>query len=148
MRWFRSNVRLGSRLALFALAIQFVLSFGHFHVHGGSAQASALPDGEQPGHHHSIGFAAVHVDALDRTLAPSASGPARPKPSDRGPASPPADHCAICTLMALANVMVVATPPCLLAPQMVAFSYLAADAGFVDPNSAHIAFQPRAPPVG
>src|SRR6202011_6376655 len=30
MKWFRTNIRRGSRLALFALAIQFVLSFGHF----------------------------------------------------------------------------------------------------------------------
>jgi hypothetical protein len=38
MNWFRSNIRYGSRLALFALAIQFALSFGHFH--GISAQAA------------------------------------------------------------------------------------------------------------
>ena len=31
MKWFRSNIKTGSRLALFALAIQFALSFGHFH---------------------------------------------------------------------------------------------------------------------
>jgi hypothetical protein len=38
MKWFRSNIKHGSRLALFALAIQFALSFGHFH--GISAQAA------------------------------------------------------------------------------------------------------------
>ena len=32
MNWFRSNIRHGSRLALLALAIQFALSFGHFHA--------------------------------------------------------------------------------------------------------------------
>jgi hypothetical protein len=32
MKWFRSNIKHGSRLALLALAIQFVLSFGHFHA--------------------------------------------------------------------------------------------------------------------
>jgi hypothetical protein len=32
MNWFRSNIKHGSRLALLALAIQFVLSFGHFHA--------------------------------------------------------------------------------------------------------------------
>ena len=31
MNWFRKHVKTGSRLALFALAIQFALSFGHFH---------------------------------------------------------------------------------------------------------------------
>ena len=31
MNWFRKHLKHGSRLALLALAIQFVLSFGHFH---------------------------------------------------------------------------------------------------------------------
>jgi Protein of unknown function (DUF2946) len=31
MKWLRSNVRRVSHVALFALAIQFALSFGHFH---------------------------------------------------------------------------------------------------------------------
>ncbi len=38
MKWFRSNIKHGSRLALLALAIQFVLSFGHFH--GVAAEAA------------------------------------------------------------------------------------------------------------
>jgi Protein of unknown function (DUF2946) len=38
MKWFRSNIKHGSRLALLALAIQFALSFGHFH--GAAAQAA------------------------------------------------------------------------------------------------------------
>src|SRR3979490_1657244 len=38
MKWFRKHIKTGSRLALFALAIQFVLSFGHFH--GIAAQAA------------------------------------------------------------------------------------------------------------
>jgi hypothetical protein len=49
--------------------------------------------------------------------------------------------------MALANAMVVATPPYLLGPQAGAFLYLTTDAGFVDLNSARVAFQPRAPPI-
>lgn len=146
MEWFRSNVRLGSRLALFALAIQFVLAFGHFH--GNSAQAaSASVDAKRSEHHHSIGFAAMQVDASDRTSPPSASGPVRSNTSDHRPAGHPSDDCAICAVMALANAMLVATPPYLLAPQMAAFSYLASNAGFVDPYSARVAFQPRGPPV-
>ena len=38
MKWFRKHLKHGSRLALFALAIQFALSFGHFH--GAAAQAT------------------------------------------------------------------------------------------------------------
>src|ERR1700749_3006254 len=32
MKWFRSNIKSGARLALFALFVQFALSFGHFHA--------------------------------------------------------------------------------------------------------------------
>ena len=38
VKWFRKHLKGGSRLALFALAIQFALSFGHFH--GIAAQAA------------------------------------------------------------------------------------------------------------
>ena len=31
MSWFRSNCRFGTKLALFALAVQFYLSFAHIH---------------------------------------------------------------------------------------------------------------------
>jgi hypothetical protein len=40
-----------------------------------------------------------------------------------------------------------ATPLVLQPPQAVEFLYLTTDAEFVDPNSARVAFQPRAPPV-
>jgi hypothetical protein len=63
MKWFRSNIRLGSRLALFALVIQFLLSFGHFHGNGAQA-APASVDAKQSGLHHSVSFAATHLAAL------------------------------------------------------------------------------------
>jgi hypothetical protein len=31
MDWFRARIKLGGRLALFALAVQFILAFGHIH---------------------------------------------------------------------------------------------------------------------
>jgi Protein of unknown function (DUF2946) len=40
MKWLRSNIKHGSRLALLVLAIQFALSFGHFH--GAAAQAAPV----------------------------------------------------------------------------------------------------------
>ena len=132
MKWFRSNVRLGSHLALFALAIQFLLAFGHFH---GSAQAaSASPDARRLGLHDVVAFAATYLDASDRAAG-------------HEPAGQPADDCAICAVMALASAMVDASPPCLPAPQAAAFSYLPAEAGFLVSNSARAAFQPRAPPI-
>jgi hypothetical protein len=145
MKWFRSNIGLGSRLALFALAIQFLLSFGHFH---GSAQAaSASADVKQPGLLGTAHLSVSQADLLDRVSHANASQPVRFKTSDHHPVGPPADDCAICAVMALANAMVLATPPCLPAPQSAEFRYLATDAAFADPNSAHVAFRPRAPPI-
>ena len=140
MKWFRSNVRLGSHLALFALAIQFLLAFGHFH--GGAQAASASPDARRSALHDVIGFAATHLDASDRASRATGAWPA-----GHEPAGQPADDCAICAVMALANAMVDASPPCLPAPQAAAFSYLPSEAGFLVSNSARAAFQPRAPPI-
>lgn len=47
MNWFRSNIKCGSRLALFTLAIQFALAFGHFH----GLVAQAAPAIQQIGQH-------------------------------------------------------------------------------------------------
>src|SRR5919206_2283834 len=58
MKWFRSNIRRGSQLALFALAIQFLLSFGHFH--GGNAQA-APADAKRSALHDAVSVAATHA---------------------------------------------------------------------------------------
>jgi hypothetical protein len=141
MKWFRSNVRLGSRLALFALAVQFLLSFGHFH--GGSAQAASAPADV----HQAIGFAGALLVASERASRPIASGPVRAKTSfSHEPIGQPDDDCAICAVMALANTMLDAAPPYLLAPQAAALAFLAVDAGFTDLNSAVSAFQPRGPP--
>jgi hypothetical protein len=141
MKWFRSNIRLGSRLALCALAIQFLLSFGHFH--GGSVQAaSATAD-----MHQSIGFAAMPLVASEQAAPANASGPVQSRTSSGHAPGQPGHDCAICAVMALANTMVDAAPPYVLTPQAAAFSFLAVDTGFAELNSTLGAFQPRAPPI-
>ena len=137
MKWFRSNIKHGSRLALLALAIQFALSFGHFH--GGAAQAApAIQAGlSQPGAYDANGLPADEVDQSARQ---------QPAP-DHDSGQQPADNCAICAVMALANNVLFATPPLLLLPQAVEFLYQTTDAEFVHLNSARVAFQPRAPPL-
>ena len=117
MNWFRSNIRHGSRLALLALAIQFALSFGHFH-----------------------GIAAHAAPAIQQT---SQQQPSSNPDSDQQPADP----CAICAVMALSNAALFATPPVLLLPHAAEFLYLTTDAEFLDLNSVRVAFQPRAPPA-
>jgi hypothetical protein len=132
MKWFRSNIQHGARLALLALALQFGLSFGHFHV--GAAQAATI----QPIAAHSD-ISSATLDAVD----PSAALPASHDDSDHHPS----ESCALCAIIALASTVLSVTPPVILLPQAEAFLYLVTDAAFVDPNPARVAFQPRAPPA-
>jgi hypothetical protein len=122
MKWFRSNIKQGSRLALLALAIQFALSFGHFH---GVAQA-----------------APAMQSALAQAAAPQPA-PGSDQDSDRHAS----DACAICAVIAMANATLFATPPLLRLPEAVEFLYRTTDAEFIHLNSLRVAFQPRAPPI-
>jgi hypothetical protein len=91
MGWFRSRSRWGSYLALFALAVQLALSFGHVHLEGGapaSGNASAL-------------FAVHPANAAAAAVEPA--GKEFPALAD--------DHCPICTLIHLAGALVPATTP-------------------------------------
>jgi hypothetical protein len=139
MKWFRSNIKHGSRLALLALAVQFVFAFGHFH--GVAAQAAPAI---QSGPTQNQSSNADHLpapDAINRSAQ-------QPQPaSNHDTDQQPNDACAICAVIALANTVLSATPPLLLLPQAVEFSYLTTDAEFVHLNSVSVAFQPRAPPV-
>jgi len=148
MRWFRSNIRVGSRLALFALAIQFLLSFGHFH--GVSAQAaSASLHATRLTLHETGSFTAAQFEALDRAAHANASGPAGLKTSSSPdvPAGQSGDDCAICAVMALGKAMVLASPPDLPTPQAIVLLHLGVEPGFLILNSARPAFRPRAPPI-
>jgi hypothetical protein len=138
MKWFRSNIKHGSRLALVALAIQFVLSFGHFH--GLAAKAAPALQSGQTQSHPSYARDLLAADAVSQA---GQQQPASDRDSDRHPN----DACSICAVMALANAVLFATPPVLLLPQAIEFLYLTTDAEFVHLNSARIAFQPRAPPI-
>ena len=92
MQWFRTNIGLGSRLALFALAVQVMLSFGHVHGFGlapTNAGASVLADessaapGGAPAHKPDgtgdPGCAICALIQLAATSTPS-SAPALPLP--------------------------------------------------------------------
>jgi hypothetical protein len=138
MKWSRSNIKHGSRLALFALAIQFALSFGHFH--GVASQAAQAIQSVQAKSDSSY---TGSLPALDTVSRADQQEPASDRDSDRHPNDP----CALCAVMALANAVLFATPPVLLLPQAAEFLYLTTDAEFVHLNSARIVFQPRAPPI-
>lgn len=136
MKWFRSNIKHGARLALLALALQFGLSFGHFHA--GAAQAAAQTN-QSVAPQSDVAAALATADAVD----PSAPLPASHNDSDQHPG----ENCAICAIIALAGAALSATPPVMLLPQAEAFQYRVTDAAFGDLNPAGVAFQPRAPPA-
>ena len=124
MRWFRANRIFGGRLALFALAVQLVLSFGHIHREDifGYGTAGSTP------------------------VASSAAGHAQPGPANRSP-SRPDDYCAICASIFLLSSSFVAAPPQL--PLPVASQPVEHVASFVvvfiAPRRAP--FQSRGPPI-
>lgn len=134
VKWFRKHVQHGSRLALLALAIQFALSFGHFHAVAAPAIAA--------------GQAQSDLDHAPVLAAPNATSHAaqQPQPTNHD-TDQPVEPCAICAVISLANNLVFSTPPLLLLPQAVELLYLTTDAEFAHLNSVYPAFQSRAPPA-
>src|SRR3954451_15724088 len=138
MNWFRKHLKHGSRLALFSLAIQFALSFGHSH----RAAAQAAPAIQT---HVTDADFAYAAGVAAQTAADEVSQKQQPSTPDTD--QQPADACAICAVMSLAGNVLFATPPLLQLPQAVDFLYLTTDAEFVHLGSVHFAFQSRAPPA-
>ena len=133
MKWFRSNIKHGARLALFALLVQFALSFGHSHWF---AQAAPILKSSPQQASGQQGAATPDRGAVRK------QSPASPDPDQQGD-----DNCAICAVVSMASTVVFASPPLLLLPQAVEFLYLTTDAEFVHLKSAGQAFQPRGPPA-
>jgi len=133
MKWFRSNVRHGARLALFAMLVQFALTFGHSHWF---AQAAPLAQSSLQQTDSAKGVAAMDRGAVQK------QSPARPDREHPGD-----DNCAICAVVAMAGTIVFATPPVLLLPQAIELLHRTTDAEFIHLKSAGTAFQPRAPPA-
>jgi Protein of unknown function (DUF2946) len=132
MKWFRRHIKTGSRLALFALALQFVLSFGHFHL----TAAQAAP-----------ALQTLTDLAQAQSLASEAAHQAEQQPASHDDRQPSNEPCAICAVVAMANQLVFATPALLLLPDAVELLFLATDAEFAHLGSLWPAFQSRAPPV-
>ena len=126
MRWFRSRSRLGAYLALFALAFQLAISFGHVHLEhiapvsaGAGALASAPPSADE--------------------VKASSNPTGREDLAD--------DCCPICTLIHLASALVPAETPSLALPSVFGRLRLEVAAEF-DLTASHAAlFRARAPPI-
>ena len=135
MKWFRSNIRHGARLAIFAMLVQFALTFGHSHWF---AQATPLAQGQLTDSAKNVAKSIASADSA-AVQKQSPTNPDREQPGD--------DVCAICALVAMAGTVMFATPPLLHLPQAVELLYRTTDAEFVHLESASHAFQPRAPPA-
>jgi hypothetical protein len=117
MKWVRANIRLGARAALFALAVQFALSFGHFHA--------------------VVAQTAPSIQSVQQQLPAPSPDPDRHLD----------DLCAICAVIALASTAVAAAPPSLPLPQSVELPLRTTETAFLDLHAARAAFQSRAPPL-
>jgi 3-hydroxymyristoyl/3-hydroxydecanoyl-(acyl carrier protein) dehydratase len=123
MRWFRANIRFGSRLALFALAVQVVLSFGHVHF-------SDL-----------VGASGANV-----VVAASVDAPAKKAPGHQ-PGTPVDPGCAICALIQLASTSTPSTAPVVLPPTLLGLFKLDTPEQAAFAASPPASFRARAPPV-
>jgi hypothetical protein len=126
MHWIRSHIRFGSRLALFALAVQAVLSFGHVHL---AAPAAASTN-------------AVPAAITDQS-APALARADTPIPKSDGSGG---GDCAICALIQLSSSSAPAAAPSLPLPANLAPLALEATAEWPVAASPHFLFQARAPP--
>ena len=94
MGWFRSNRREAAWLALFALACQFVFSFGHVHL-GRLRGVTTWADSGDAGHDLSV-------------------FPTSPR---KHPTELPAHSCAICANIALSGTLLLPDLAIVLAPR-------------------------------
>ena len=96
MNWFRSRIRSGAQLALFALAVQMVLSFGH--MHRDDLGLPPLPTSNRL----QGASVAMHIRGHRDNPAP---GPTHD------------DYCPICASMALIATAMPSLPPVLILPE-------------------------------
>ena len=131
MKWLRRHIKTGSRLALFALALQFVLSFGHFHRD--TAQAAVAIQSQ---------IALAH----EQGLVPDAASQTQQQPGhDDG--QPSNEPCAICAVIAMANQMALTTVALLPLPDAIELHFVPTVLESIRPGSPWPAFRSRAPPV-
>lgn len=117
MKYLRSQAKKLSLLALFALALQFGLSFGHFHQDTAVAAISGPASASQ------------------------ASTPDTDHDQDTH-----RDLCAICATVAMANTLIAATAPMLPVPLPVATLQITSRFESITPDPRRGAFRSRAPP--
>ena len=120
MRWFRSKMQFGSRLALVALALQIVLTFGHVHS-----------------------FVPTAVDTALSSAVAASDGSNSRDPSGNGLAD---FDCPLCALIDLAGSSTLSVAPDLPLPASVDFVTLRPRAELASATAPHFQPKARAPP--
>jgi hypothetical protein len=113
-------MQFGARLALIALTLQLVLTFGHVHAQAASSAGVAL---------------------LSNAVAPGGSGPH--DPADKGLADP---DCPTCALIQLVGTSTPALAPTLPLPAVDGFITLRPHAELASATAPHFRSRARAPP--
>ena len=123
VRWWRAHRRLGGRVALFALLLQFALSFGHVHF--------------------------AHADRGDPAVAPASE--AQGTSAAEQPQHPGDDHdshyCAIYAILALLTGAQTAAAPVIATPVVHAITMAPMAVPSVRLVARRASFQSRAPPL-
>jgi hypothetical protein len=127
MRWVRLHVRFGSCFALFALAVQFLLTFGHMHCAELTWPSIFLPR------------TSLTIDISSAAL-PDTSLPYKPV----GIAF---DYCAICAVMNLATSIVPAAAPGLPVPAALGAVRFQCTPDVSLAALPHFLYRARAPPL-
>jgi len=125
MRWVRTNLRHGAWCALFAMAIQIVVSFGHAHGIEGFRQGAFLPQ------------ATAGIDNQ------STNDPGDPASKSGRPV---VDYCAICVVINMGASMIPADAPASGLPVDASRIQFSPHAEAVPSALGHRLFQARAPP--
>jgi hypothetical protein len=125
MNWIRSHIRAYVCLALFALALQAVLSFGHIHP-----EDLGLP---APG--------------TDRTQVSSNASPAPANQQAPDQNRGTDDYCAICASMMLVATAMPSLPPVLIVPEKIHRIWPAETPARSISSKFIPSFQARGPPI-
>jgi hypothetical protein len=113
-------------VALFALALQMVLAFGHLH-----RDDLGLPP----------------LAGTDPTQISSAAASRSVPPADQQHQPPSDDYCPICASIAVLATWMPALPPVLMSPEPVRRVWAPVAALQIWPTQVSLSFQARAPPV-
>lgn len=126
MNWFRSTIRPFAQLALFALAVQMIVSFGHMH----RDDLGLPPLATAHWAHFPAGAAQALTESADQDQYPISD-----------------DYCPICASIALLATGAPSLPPVIVAlPPICRVWSLPTSLHFVAAQ-ALFAFQARAPPL-